>query len=146
MLRVASVVVVGCALLLSACSSVDSPTQATASSPLPVIAISSFAVSAETAGTGLSYRTSYQVAETSGRANALINTVTFAFGSGSFVTNANPSSPARLPAGTTLLSGVLNISDSAGLTTGATSVTLTIGWVDEIGRGGTIASTATITR
>ena len=107
--------------------------------------ISAFTVSAENAASGFLYRTSYQVAETSGRANAVINTVTFAF-AGNFITNANPTTPARLAAGTTLVSGVFNISDTAGVTAGTTSVTLTIGYADELGRTNTISRTTTVTR
>jgi hypothetical protein len=131
--------------LSSACSSSGSPTTPTADSPQPVVAISAFTMTVENSGAGFLYRTSYQVAETSGRANAAITTVTFAF-AGNFITNASPASPARLAAGTTLVSGIFNISDAAGVTAGTTSVTLTINYADELGRTNTTSRSATVTR
>jgi len=130
---------------LAACSSGASPTTPTPESPLPRLAISTFTVTAEPSGGGFLYRTSYQVAETSGRANATINTVTFSFAN-NFVSNASPATPARLAAGTTLVSGIVSISDGVGATTGTTSVMLTIGYTDELGRTGTVTSTAQVAR
>ena len=117
----------------------------TPESPLPRLAISSFNVTAENSGAGFLYRTSYQVAETSGRANAVINVVTFSFAN-NFVSNASPATPARLAAGTSLISGIVNISDGAGATVGTNTVTLTIGYADELGRVSTISSTAQVGR
>jgi hypothetical protein len=139
---------IGCVLLAAlstACSSSSSSTTPTPDSPLPKLALSAFTVAVENSGAGLLYRTSYQVAETSGRANALINMVTFSFAN-NFITNASPAAPARLAAGTTLVSGIINISDGASATAGTTSVTLTIGYTDELGRSGTVSSTAPVTR
>lgn len=140
---------VGCLALLVAlsvgCSSSGSPTMPTPDSPLPRLAISAFSVNAENAGSGILYRTSYQVAETTGRANALISTVTLSFAN-NFMTNASPVTPARLAAGTTLISGIFNITDAAGATAGTNSVTLTIGYADELGRAGTLSSTAQVAR
>jgi hypothetical protein len=139
----------GCLVLLVAlsigCSSSSSPTMATPDSPLPRLAIPAFSVTAENAVSGIVYHASYQVAETSGRANALINTVTLSFAN-NFITNASPATPARLAAGTTLISGVFNITDTAGATAGTSTVTLTIGYADELGRAGTLSSTAQVSR
>lgn len=132
-------------MLSSACSSSSSPTTPTPNSPVPQVAISEFSVIVTNAGTGFLYRTSYQVAETSGRANAFVTTVTFSF-AGNSVTNASPASPVRLAAGSTLLSGPLTITDNTGLTAGTTSVTLTIGYNDDLGRTSTVSSTATVIR
>ncbi|MGH9201112.1 MAG: hypothetical protein ACRD2A_07740, partial [Vicinamibacterales bacterium] len=99
----------------------------------------------QNSGAGLLYRTSYQVAETSGRAHAMVTTVTFSF-AGNSVTNASPASPVRLAAGSSLFSGPLTINDNAGVTAGTSSVTLTIGYSDELGRANTVSSSAAVTR
>ena len=123
----------------------STPTSSSPVSPAATITLSGFTASVETSGTGLVYRTSFQINETSGRANATINTIAYTLGAG-FSANANPTSTMRVGAGATVSSGTISLNDSTGATASTTSITVTVGYSDDGGRSGTVSSSASVTQ
>jgi Carboxypeptidase regulatory-like domain len=134
---------VGVALLASACSGNSTAPSTTTPPPAAtaVVSISALTVTVEGAPGGLTYHPSFRLTETGGRSAATITSFTFALDNGG--TGSLTGTAVRIPANGTTDTGILNVTENSGRSA-ATTMTVTVTFTDDGGRASSSNASASI--